>query len=130
MVKRKYLSRAEILAVEDLPVEEHYVEEWGTWVRVQAMNALRASQFADTLEQDDHLVTAKLVVFSAVDEQNMLLFMPEDAPALAAKHSNAMRTLGNAARRLSRMGKDEQEAQAVRNEANFTAAASAGSLSD
>lgn len=131
MSKRVYLSRDEILGLDDLPVEDLWVPEWNTWIRIRAMDALTAQRYADLLSDGaEDSVYVKMATFSAVDEQGELLFTTADLEALGRKNFAAVKRVAQAGMRLSGIGKVQQEAAVEAAEANFTGDPGGGSVTD
>ncbi len=112
-----YLSREDILKVDDLEVRDVDVPEWGGTVRVRAMSgtdrdAYDASRmerredgtFVATLENS----RAKLVARSVVDDNGVLLFSEVDVVALGRKSAVALGRVFELAAELSGLaGGDE-----------------------
>jgi len=106
---KRFLTRDEILQVQDLPVEDVHVPEWGGWVRVRGLTAEERDRFeASILEgQGKHArvkmenIRAKLVAMTVVDEEGNRLFTDEDVAALAKKSAAAVQRVFDVAMRLS-----------------------------
>ena len=113
-----YLSRDDILKPRDLKVEEVDVPEWGGIVRVreltgEAMNAFQASlvrtrpngqPFRDkdgTPIVDVTNRTAKLIVWSVIDDEGNPLLSLADVEALGRESNAALERIADAAERLS-----------------------------
>jgi hypothetical protein len=109
MTNPQQLTRASILAVQDLPRELVEVPEWGGAVYVRAMTALERDAFEASFVKGQGKraqvsllnVRAKLVVRTIVDEQGNRIFEDGDAEALGAKSASAVNRAFEAAARLS-----------------------------
>ncbi len=117
MGEKRFLTREEILQVQDLPVEDVHVPEWGGWVRVRGLTAEERDRLeASILEgQGKHTrvkmenVRAKLVAMTVVDEEGNRLFTDEDVAALAKKSATAMQRVFDVAMRLSGLTEEAME---------------------
>lgn len=108
-----YLTREAILAVDDRPVVEVEVPEWGGTVRVQALDALSGQQLANDLANGtDEGLRIGLAARTMVDEQGVRLFSDADVYALAAKSWDAILRVSDAAIELARVRKGEAAAAA------------------
>lgn len=92
------LSRDQILAADDLPRTEVYVEKWGGSV------FLRHLTYEEALKLGDD--AASIIVLTAVDEAGQQLFTAEDIPNLKRKNVLAIQALMKAALDLNGMSKD------------------------
>jgi hypothetical protein len=118
MEQQAALTAEEILAMDDLPMEEVVVPEWkGRTVFVcgltaAAKNAYQAS-LVDVQGKSRKLKlehsTAKLLVRCLVNRERKLLFTESQILALGAKSAAALERLGKVASRLSGMDEGEQE---------------------
>jgi hypothetical protein len=106
-----YLTRDAILQIDDLPVEDVSVPEWGGSVRVRGLTARERVEFeaSNTVMRGDQLVpdvdnaVAKLVALCVVDEDGTQVFTRQDANALGEKSSAALARVFDVAARLSGM---------------------------
>lgn len=111
------LSKSEILRPDELPFEDVEVPEWGGSVRVRVMtgaekDAWEASIYqmkADgaTFNQDNF--RASLVSRTLSDESGPLDFSPLEILELGNKSSIALDRVFNAARRINRITKEDQD---------------------
>lgn len=108
------LSKAEILAANDLPREVVPVPEWGGDVIVSTMTGasrdaweagMAGKEGADLLKD----MRARLAVACMVDEAGARLFTDADVPALSAKSAAALERVTKVAQRLNRLGAKELE---------------------
>ena len=108
-----FLTKAAILAADDLKKEIVNVPEWGGEVIVRTLTAAARDAYEASMvtrNADGGLVSdmtnmrAKLVAQSLVDEAGNLLFSPEEVAQLAAKHAGVLDKLADVAQRLSGMG--------------------------
>ena len=111
----KLLSKAAILAAQDLSTEVVEVPEWGGSVMVRAMTGRQRDVFESVIYKvkgkDVQLnianVRAELVSRTVVDEGGTLLFSPEDVAALGDKSASALDRIYAVAQRLSGITKDD-----------------------
>ena len=111
----KLLSKAAILAAQDLSTEVVEVPEWGGSVMVRAMTGRQRDVFESVIYKvkgkDVQLnianVRAELVSRTVVDEGGTLLFSPEDVAALGDKSAAALDRIYAVAQRLSGITKDD-----------------------
>lgn len=110
------LSKAQILAANDIATEDVSVPEWGGEVRIRGLSGIERDKYEKSLvrqrngqmEQVIDFATARLVAWCAVDEDNSRLFRGEDeVKELAQKSSAALQRCFNVAARLS--GLTEQD---------------------
>lgn len=129
----KLLSKAAILAAEDLPTEVVDVPEWGGAVMVRGLSGRERDAFeADVQEIRGKSVSvnrqnfrAKLLTRCLVDEDGKRIFGPDDVAALGAKSAVAIDRVMEAALRLSGMGATDVQEMTE----NFTDGQSDGSTS-
>lgn len=103
------LSREQILAAEDLPIESVMVPEWGGEVLVRTLTARQRDEFESSLvlgegkkaKVDVINARARLVVATAVDASGNLLFSPGDAESLGRKSGAAINRIYEVAARLA-----------------------------
>lgn len=111
-----FLSAADILATDDISIEDVWVPEWKTNIRLRALNAAEVVAFVRSLRDDpktdDEKVSqaAKMVLLSAVTEENEPLFTADQLQALQKKSFSAILRLQKVAMRLNGMGDDELKA--------------------
>jgi hypothetical protein len=111
-----WLARQQILHVNDRPIEEILVPEWGGTVCLRMMTARERSDFvlfvmgkmgADGKGTDPSALEAikiRMIVMTAVDDQGVLIFTEEDEAALGAKSSDAINRVSEAAQRINGLG--------------------------
>ena len=106
----KYLSRDDILGLNDLPTEDVLIPEWGNkYVRVRGLTAAERDAFEASIvrrrgqrtEVDTRNMRAKLVALCVVDEQGNRLFTDEDVEVLGRKSAAALDRIFEVAQRLS-----------------------------
>jgi hypothetical protein len=103
------LSRASILAAEDLPRETVAVPEWGGDVLVQGLTARERDDFEISLstgkgkntETNFRNLRARLVARCVVDESGARLFGDADMTALGGKSAVVLQRLFEMAQKLS-----------------------------
>ena len=129
-----YLSREQILKVDDLQFEDVEVPEWGGVVRVRGLTGTERDAFEESIIDQRGKKTrvvmanlrAKLVAQSIVDEDGRRLFSERDVGALGEKSAAALQRVFNAAQRLSGIS-DEDVEELVKNSSDGQ---SDGSISD
>lgn len=109
-----YLTKEQILAVDDLQAEDVQVPEWGGTVRVRCMtgverDAFERSNIGEDGKQDISNFRAKLVARSIVDEHGNRLFSDADIEALGRKSIKALGRCFDVAMRLSAVTDDAVE---------------------
>lgn len=113
-MEKKFLGRDEILAI-PLRVEELYVKEWDTWVRIRELSAKEiAGQGQFAVGRDGKVdmskavqIPVKMCLEQVVNEDGSKLFSPKDILRLEQKHGAAVQRIANAVRNLSGLGEDE-----------------------
>ncbi len=113
----KLLSRAEILAAEDLTRELVEVPEWGGAVYVRGLTAAEYDAITvSAIEgsgKNHHVNLAnlrvKIVAASVVDEDGKRLFSDSDIKALGNKSAAALQRVFSVAQRLSGLGDEALE---------------------
>lgn len=110
------LGREQILAADDLPVEDVPVPEWGGEVRLRGLTGAELDEYQASLvvqtsngQQKTNLrnATAKLVSRCAVNEDGSPLFEPKDLLKLSSKSAVALQRLANVAQRLNGLTDDD-----------------------
>ena len=101
-MEKKFLSRDDIVAVEDGTFEDVWVEQWQGYVRIRSLTARERDRFESGLTRrvgkkevkNLENVRAKLVALVATDDNNVMLFGgPDDLTLLGAKNADAVNTL-------------------------------------
>lgn len=111
------LTRDEILAAEDLPVEIVYVPEWGGSVFVRTLTGSERDKFEeDTIQGKGknrrvtlQNIRARLVALTVCDESGTRLFQPADVARLGLKSAAALDRVFSVAQRLSGLTDDDVE---------------------
>jgi hypothetical protein len=104
-----FLTKADILAAEDLPRETVRVPEWGGEVLVRGLTGAQRDEFEASVvvgkgsnrEVNIKNLRAKLVSLSVVDEAGALLFTDKDIDALGKKSAVALQRVFEVAQRVS-----------------------------
>lgn len=96
------LTKEQILAA-PLPFEDVDAPLWGDKIRLRMMSG---TAFADyergrTDDEDTHTRCARIIAYSAVDENGALLFSEADVPGLEARDYETLLLVGNAAMRVN-----------------------------
>ena len=117
MAGKKFLSKAEILAQDDLKYEDVEIPEWGgAWVRVRTLNASERDHFeAGTIQRNGRTMTtnmehirARLCLLCLVDpETGDRLFSEEDTFPLGGKSAAALDRIFTVAQRLNGMREED-----------------------
>ncbi len=113
--RRRFRSGADILARDDQRIEEVEVPEWGTWVRVRALNGRERDDYIDSLFKmrgnkrvsATENATARLVMLCTVDEDGNRLWGEADLERLGRKNAAALNRIGQVAQRLAGLTDDE-----------------------
>jgi hypothetical protein len=109
------LSKAEILAADDLRTERVAVAEWNGEIVIRTMTGAQREQFLDHVAPDSDgkrsykQFNASHVSLCAVDETGQPLFTLADAPAIAEKHWRALETVAEACLKLNALRADDLE---------------------
>jgi hypothetical protein len=118
MAKSSLLSKAAILAADDLEYEELEVPQWGGTVRIRALSGTERDAFENSMYQQRGKdlvrnaanIRAKLVARSVVDDEGERIFADQDVNALGKKSAAALDRIFEVAARLSRINEDDVEA--------------------
>jgi hypothetical protein len=111
------LSRETILAASDMTTDDVYVPEWRGTVRVRALTGRERDAFEMSClvgkgrNKDVNVrnLRARLVAWTAVDEQGARVFADEDILALGAKSASALDRVFEVAQKLSRLSDNDVE---------------------
>jgi hypothetical protein len=118
MAAKKFLNKAEILAIDDLKFEDVQIPEWGgAWVRVRTLQANERDRFeASTVQRNGKKVTtnldnirARLCLLCMVDENGERLFQEEDTFPLGGKSAAALDRIFTVAQRLNGLRDEDVE---------------------
>lgn len=131
------LTKADILAADDLPTEDVEVPEWGGTVRVRGLSGSQRSlveatmvaakgQAVEIRVEAFKTLRERLVAASLVDENGKRLFSDAEVGVLGEKSGNALTRVFKVASRLS--GMDDGQVQEIAG--NSGAGPSAGSDTD
>lgn len=122
------LSKEEILAADDIQVEDVEVPEWGGTVRVRGLTGAQRSLIQGTvMAVRGQSVTVKadalaamqerLVAMSLVDGDGKRLFTDKEVGKLAAKNAGVIARLFTKAQELSGLAEDSVDAAAGNSDA-------------
>lgn len=122
MAGKKYLTKAEILAKDDLVTEDVFVPEWDAWVKVRSLQANERDSFeASTVVRNGKKVTtnlanirARLCLLCIVDEDGNRVFQDEDTYPLGGKSAAALDRIFTVAQRLNGL-RDEDVDELAKN---------------
>ena len=117
MAAKKFLTKAEILAKDDLKTEDLFVPEWDAWVKVRTLNASERDWFeASTVQRNGKKVTtnlqnirARLCLLCIVGENGERLFEQEDEFPLGGKSAAALDRIFTVAQRLNGLRDEDVE---------------------
>jgi hypothetical protein len=112
-----YLSRDQILAVQDLEEKVVDVPEWGGQVLVRGLTGAQRDAYEKSMlegkgkNREINMVNAraKLVAASIVGEDGKPLFSQNDVEALGKKSSKALNRIFEVATEISGIGEEELE---------------------
>jgi hypothetical protein len=119
MTEKVFGDRAAILGAADLPTEDVFIPEWGTWVRVRSLMAIERDAFEESCfvgaingrRGNFANIRARLVALVVVDEAGKRVFSEADVEALGQKSAGALDRIFTVAQRLSGLG--ERDVQAL-----------------
>ncbi len=119
---KKFLTKADILAKDDLVTEDVFVPEWDAWVKVRTLNASERDSFeAGTVVRNGKKITtnlanirARLCLLCMVDENGDRLFQEEDTYPLGGKSAAALDRIFTVAQRLNGL-RDEDVDELAKN---------------
>lgn len=128
------LTKAQILAADDIKTEPVPVPEWGGDVLVRGLSGAQRDDYEQSVmvgrgankEVNLRNARAKLVVRSVVDADGELLFSEQDVAALGKKSAAALQRVFEVATRLSGLSKEDLDELTE----NFDDGQSDGSTSD
>lgn len=103
------LSRAQILAADDLPKMEVPVPEWGGSVFVRMLNFTERLALEAAIKAAERDAVFTVIAATACDESGALLFTADDVEALKKKQPFAVVAVMLAARKLNRLSKEDIE---------------------
>lgn len=113
------LTKEVILAAQDLPRELVNVPEWGGDVYVGTLTGLQRDKFEMTIvdanknkkniKLNTENIRATLAAMTMQDEAGNLLFTMEDVKALGNKSCAALQRIYDAATKLNRLSKTDEE---------------------
>ncbi len=117
MSKKQYLSREDMLKVEDILTEDVYVKQWGGWVCVKTLTGAERDKFEKAVVEykNKQVITkdnikAKLVALTVVNPETMEpLFTSADIEALGKKSAGALAKIYDTASKLSGLSNDDVE---------------------
>ncbi len=136
-MERKFLSREETLAADDIETRDLYTPEWGGWMRICTLTAYEK----DELEVGMVLATtngksgkakridnirARFVAAAAVDQKGGKLYSARDVAALGKKSAPALSRIFAAVQEMNGISDDDVEEM----EKNFARGGSNSSATD
>jgi len=119
-----FLTRDQILQVQDIVTEDVPVPEWGGTVRVRGLSGHERDAFEAGIVQPSgrtirytlENLRARLVALSVVDESGARLFSAADVVALGRKSAAALERVYNVAQRLAGLSNQDVEELAKNSE--------------
>ena len=122
MTVKKFLTRTEILAQDDLLTEDVFIPEWDAWVKIRTLNASERDHFeAGTVKRDGKKtitnlenIRARLCLLCLVDENGERMFQDEDTFPLGGKSAAAIDRVFTVAQRLNGL-RDEDVDELAKN---------------
>lgn len=104
-----YATRDTIFGSQDLVIEELFIPEWNSTVRIRSLTAMERDEFEHSmLDQrgrrtkiDAHNIRAKLAVLCLVDGNGARLFKNEEYLQLGLKNASALSRIYNKSQELS-----------------------------
>lgn len=107
------LNREAILGANDLKKELVKVPEWGGEVYISMMTGASRDAWEQSLiaSKGANLenIRARLVSFTAVDENGKRIFSNDDAELLGQKSSNALERCAKVAQKINRLSENDLE---------------------
>lgn len=100
-----YLNATQILAADDLKLEEVRVPEWGGTVMVRPLSAGEAMEFFENQKNDRTKAMARIIVQSVVNADGSPLFTDKDVAKLQKKSLKALSNLQDSIIEINGMGK-------------------------
>ncbi|PRH79407.1 hypothetical protein C6N75_10005 [Streptomyces solincola] len=112
-----FLTKEQIFAADDLPVEIVHVPEWGGDVRLKMLTAAERDAFeASTVQmrggkQKQNLANlrARLVALCIVDEEGRRIFQSGDVTRLGNKSASALQRLFDKCNEMNALSEDDIE---------------------
>lgn len=109
-----FLTREQILSVDDRREEHVHVPEWGGTVIVRGLSGTQRDKYEGSLLDSKNRVRVldargKLAQMSIVDQSGQLLFGEEDIKALSRKSAKALSRVVDVAQRLSGLSDEDLE---------------------
>jgi hypothetical protein len=129
-----FLTRDQIVEVDDTEYDVVACPEWGGDVRLRSIKGRQRDEYEQSLvverggsrQMNLRNARAKLIVLCAVDEQGNLLFSPDDLNMLGRKNAKPLDRLFDACRKLAGLSEDDVDKLTE----NFGAAQSDDATSD
>ena len=107
------LTRDAILKADDLKKELVKVPEWGGEIYISLMTGASRDAWEQSLTSSKAVnlanIRARLVAFTAVDENGVRLFSNDDAELLGQKSASALERCVKVAQKLNRLTESELE---------------------
>jgi hypothetical protein len=112
-----FLSKEQILEVDDTEYATVACPEWGGDVRLKSIKGRQRDEYEQSLiverggsrQMNLRNARAKLIVLCAVDEEGRALFGPDDLNALGRKNAKPLDRLFDECRKLAGLSEDDVE---------------------
>ena len=112
----KFLTKEQIVNVNDLETKEFYVKEWKASVRIRTLTSRERDDFEASLFSKGDLkkptmsnFRAKLVSMVLVDGEGKTMFNPQEAEQLGRKSASALDAIFTEAQKMSGITKQDVE---------------------
>lgn len=124
----KYLTREQILTVDDMIKEEVPVPEWGGTVLVKRLSGEERDRYEDSLYKQEgkkykltvNNIKARLAAYSIIDENGNRIFTEADIAELGKKSAKALNRVADVCRKLSGFTDEDMNELTKNSEATTT----------
>ncbi|NLN25332.1 MAG: hypothetical protein GX163_06735 [Bacteroidetes bacterium] len=124
----KYLTREQILTVDDMIKEEVPVPEWGGTVLVKRLSGEERDRYEDSLYKQEgkkykltvNNIKARLAAYSIIDENGNRIFTEVDIAELGKKSAKALNRVADVCRKLSGFTDEDMNELTKNSEATTT----------
>jgi len=119
-MERKFLTREETLAADDLEARDLCIPEWGGWVRIRTLTAAEKDDLeigmvmdttngkvGETKRLDN--IRARFVAAAMVDQEGRKMYSARDIKALGKKSARALSRIFTAVQEMNGISDDDVE---------------------